>query len=88
MQQRARIELEPKALGEVADWMYERYNNPAAQVAGQCEFLRRQTLAQQEAAAAAVETAEFTRRTARYMLWSVVVLALSAIAATLISLVK
>lgn len=71
MQQRARIELESKTGSEIADWMYERWENRAAQIAGQAEFLRRQTEAQQEAARAAVQTAEFTRANARYMLWSV-----------------
>jgi|WetSurMetagenome_2_1015567.scaffolds.fasta_scaffold1465857_1 hypothetical protein len=88
MQQRARTELEAKTNGEVADWGYERYSNPAAQIAVQSEFLRRQTSAQQEAAAAAVRTAEYSRQSVRYTQLSVIVLVLSALAATLISLLK
>lgn len=50
------------------------------------EMLRRQTLAQIEAAdaqkaasAAAVATAEYTRRNARYMLWSVMAILATAL---------
>ena len=88
MQQRARIELEGKTLGEIADWMYERWENRAAQIAGQAEFLRRQTIAQQEASAASVQTAEFTRRNARYMLWSVIALVASGASTAAIALLQ
>ncbi len=40
MQQRARIELEPKTGSEIADWMYEHWENRAAQIAEQVDFLR------------------------------------------------
>lgn len=43
------------------------------------EFMRRQTVAQQEAAKSAETTAIYTRRNAHFMLVSVVVLALSSI---------
>lgn len=45
----------------------------------QLEFQRRQTLAQQEAAAAMIATADATKRNARYLLWSVVILAVSSV---------
>ncbi len=50
----------------------------APTVITQYEFMRRQTVAQQAAAEAAKETAIYTRQNARYMLASVVVLALSS----------
>ena len=43
------------------------------------EFMCRQTVAQQEAAQAAKETAIYTQQSARYMLVSVIVLALSSV---------
>ena len=57
------------------------------------EFARRQTIAQQEAAAsqeraarATDQTATYTRHNARYMLWSVFVLTLSSIATFVMTL--
>lgn len=59
------------------------------------EFLRRQTVMQQDAAKATIEaadaakkTAEYTRKNARYMLWSVIVLAASSLAGLLVALSK
>ena len=46
----------------------------------QVEFLRRQTILQQEATEAAKETAKHTKRNSDYMLYSVVVLAVAAVA--------
>jgi hypothetical protein len=52
------------------------------------EFLRRQTLAAIEAAKAAENTAKFTRDSARYMLWSVAVLAISSVATLIVTIWK
>ena len=52
------------------------------------EFLRRQTLFQQQAADAAERAASHTQRNADYMLWSVVVLALASLANVVIALLK
>jgi hypothetical protein len=49
------------------------------QYVGQTEFVRRQT-------EAAIETARFTRNSARYMLWSVVVLALSSLGTLVVTI--
>lgn len=60
------------SLDDLADWMAGvSMNTPNDQLA-RAEFLRRQTLA-------AEDTADFTRQNARYMLFSVFVLALSSI---------
>lgn len=88
MDQPARRQLEGKTLSEVADWMYEKHANPAAQIAGQVEFLRRQTQAEQDASLAAQQTAEYTRQSARYMLWSVIALVLSALVTIAITFLK
>lgn len=42
------------------------------------EFMRRQTVAQQEAAQAAKDTAIYTQKNARYMLWSVIAIAITS----------
>ncbi len=65
----ARKDLGTKTLDELADWMAEYGNNNVG--VAQTEFLRRQTQA-------ALDTAEFTKKNARYMLWSVIVLSASA----------
>ena len=88
MQQQFRIELETKNGNEIADRMFNQWNNPAVQIACQAEFLRRQTEAQQEAAKAAVQTAKFTRASARYMLYSVVALVVSAILSSAVALLR
>ena len=76
---------------EVADWKAGMDSLAAADA----EFLRRQTLLQreitkaaQESAEAAKDAAKYTKQNACYMLWSVVVLALSSIANVVISLLK
>lgn len=43
------------------------------------------TKAQSEAAKAAADTAEYTRQNARYMLWSVIVLAASSAVSTIVT---
>lgn len=65
----ARKDLGKKTLDELADWMAEYGGNTVG--VAQAEFLRRQTQA-------ALDTAEFTKKNARYMLWSVIVLSASA----------
>lgn len=52
----------------------------------QLEFTRRQTQAQIEAAEATKETATYTRQNARYMLWSVIVLAVASVASFVLDL--
>jgi hypothetical protein len=54
----------------------------------QYEFMRRQTVAQQEAAQAAKDTATYTRKNARYMLVSVIVLTLSALGTFILALLN
>ena len=64
-----RQELGNRSLDALADWMAEYGGNTVG--VAQAEFLRRQTQA-------ALDTAEFTKKNARYMLWSVIVLSASA----------
>ena len=54
----------------------------------QYEFMRRQTVAQQEAAQAAKETAIYTRQSARYMLVSVIILALSSLSTFVLAMLS
>jgi hypothetical protein len=52
----------------------------------QYEFMRRQTVAQQETAQAAKETAIYTRQNACYMLASVIVLTLASVGTFILAL--
>ena len=78
-----REKMEEYNLGHLADIVAARSGlAPAAEA----EFLRRQTVSQEEAAAsqeraaqATEQTARYTRQNARYLLASVIVLALSSI---------
>jgi hypothetical protein len=88
MKQQFRTELESKSLSDIADIMYERWDNPAVQIAGQVEFLRRQTQAQQAACDTASETAVATKRNANYMLLSVIVLTVSCVISLLTTVLR
>ena len=46
----------------------------------------RSTTAQADAAKAALDTVEYTKKNARYMLWSVIVLAISGVVSTVVTL--
>jgi hypothetical protein len=74
---------------ELVTWAVERTDDDRLrQSIVQLEFARRASAAQDRAADAAIEAAEYTKANARYMLWSVVVLAVSAVitaAATIFS---
>lgn len=50
------------------------------------EFARRQTILQEQVRDAAKDTAEYIKRNARYMLWSDIVLAASAVVSALVSI--
>jgi hypothetical protein len=67
------------SLDDLADWMAGITMNSQNDQLVRAEFLRRQTLA-------AEETAAFTRSNARYLLWSVIVLAASSIATLIVTL--
>jgi hypothetical protein len=83
-----RQNLGKMSLDELADWMAGiSMNSPNDQIV-RAEFLRRQTEAAQESAEAATETADYTRNSARYMFWSVVVLAASSIATLIVTIAK
>jgi len=85
-----RQKLASLTLDELADKLAVDANSLAHSIA-MAEFTRRQTLAQQQAADAQIDassaqiksgqaitdTAEYTRKNARYMLWSVIVLAIT-----------
>jgi uncharacterized membrane protein YqiK len=77
-----REKLESETLGQIADRMSNAEPTSRTHTIAVAEFTRRQTLAQLEAtkaqieaAGAAKETATYTRLNAKYLLWSVVVLA-------------
>jgi hypothetical protein len=81
-----RSRIAGKSLEEVADFMAGvGPGSPNDQVA-KAEFLLRQTQSQEKASRAAQDTAEYTQRYTRYMLWSVVILAISAIGSLVVSL--
>jgi hypothetical protein len=52
------------------------------------EFMLRQTKAQIAAAQATEQTARYTRKYSRYMFWSIVVLALSALGNFILDIIK
>jgi hypothetical protein len=69
----------------VADWVSNISPGSNNEMTARAEFLRRQTTLQREAtqaakeaAQAAKDTAIYTKKNARYMLWSVVVLAIAS----------
>ena len=66
-----RKQLGQMSLDEVADFMGNVTAGSANDQAAKAEFLRRQTLAAQE-------TASFTRKNARYLLASVIVIAITS----------
>lgn len=81
MSSAVRQSLSEKSLDDLADWMAaiggtsDSENGRTARA----EFLRRQTVLQEEATKASKDTAEYTKRTARYMLWSVIVIAVASV---------
>jgi hypothetical protein len=83
-----RREVSELSLDELADWLADRSHGPQTDMIGTTEFLYRQTLLQKKATDATIETALYTRQNARYMLWSVVALALSSIATLLVTVYK
>lgn len=88
-----REQMSTWTLDQVADSLSNAASGSTRHRIAMAEILRRQTVIQQEgadaqerAAAAAIETANFTRLNARYMLWSVVVLAAASVGNFLITL--
>jgi hypothetical protein len=76
-----RQNLGRKSLDDLADWMAGiGAGSPNDQIV-HAEFLRRQTLAAEDAAKA-------TAKSAKYLLWSVVVLAASSIATLIVTIAK
>ncbi len=76
-------DLAGKSFEEVAEYMGGV--TPGSLNDQKAEFMLRQTEFQKDAAEAAKQTALYTRRYTRYMFWSVVILALSAVANLVIS---
>jgi len=77
-----------KTLDELADWKASVSPGTANDQLADAEFTRRQTVLQQEATQAAIESAVYTKRNALYMLLSVIVLALSGIFSACITYVQ
>jgi hypothetical protein len=83
-----RRELAELSLDALSDWMSDASpDSQAAQIAS-AEFSRRQTALQIEATQAAIDTAEFTRRSALYMLLSVIVVAIAALVSAVITVLQ
>jgi hypothetical protein len=79
-----RATFEGKSLSEVADMMADSRPESDLAHAARAEFLLRQTQFHERAATAAEETSKHTRRYTLYMLWSVIILALSAFGSLLL----
>jgi hypothetical protein len=77
-----------QSLDDLADRMASVTPGSPNDQAVRAEFLRRQTLAAIDEATAAQDTAKFTRNSARYMLWSVIVLALPSMATLIVTIWK
>jgi hypothetical protein len=81
-----RQKLASLSLDELADELGVPPSGSSPHTAAMAEFTRREALAQErvaraqeDAATAATATAEATRRSARYILWSVIVLAVASV---------
>lgn len=74
-----------KSLDEIADMMADSGSESNLAHAARTEFLLRQTQFQELAAKAAEETAKHTGRYTLYMLWSVIILTLSALSSALLN---
>ncbi len=81
MSSNVRQSLSEKSLDDLADYMAAvgGLSDSENERTVRAEFLRRQTVLQQEATKAAKDTAEYTKRTARYMLWSVIAIAVASV---------
>jgi hypothetical protein len=79
-----RTNFEGKSLSEVADMLADSGSESDLAHAARAEFLMRQTQFQERAATAAEETSRHTRRYTLYMLWSVIILTLSAFGSLLL----
>jgi hypothetical protein len=88
MYRETRRKLADFSLDELADWMAENTAGSYMEVIARAEFLRRQALSQDAATEAARDTAKFTRESARYLLWSVVVLAISSMVTLVVTIFK
>jgi hypothetical protein len=77
-----------KPLETVADVMAGCQSGSQMDQISRAEFLLRQTKAQIDAAKATTETAHHTKRYTRYMFWSVVILALSALGTFILGLIN
>jgi hypothetical protein len=83
-----RSDLTAKSLTELADSMAAGQPGSQRDHEAQAEFLRRQTLFQQEASQAARATAASTSEYTKYMFWSVVVLAVSAFLSVVLDILR
>src|SRR5215470_7014481 len=73
---------------QVADWMANISPGSNNEMTARAEFLRRQTALQREATQAAKDAATYTKENARYMLWSVIVLAVSAFISAVVAILQ
>jgi len=83
-----RAELSHLTLDQVADWISGITPDSLNEMAGRAEFMLRQTRLQEKATDAAIQTAKFTRKSAIYMLLSVLVLAASSIATLVLTIIQ
>ena len=82
-----RQELGNRSLDALADWMAEITPGSNNDQVVRAEFLRRQTEYQREATQAAKEAAIATRKSARYMLWSVIALVITTVITDIINMI-
>jgi hypothetical protein len=75
-------------LDELADRAGDAEPGSVVGHAFEMEFLKRQTEYHRETGRAAIETAAATKRSSNYMLWAVIILAVSTVANVIIQLAK
>jgi hypothetical protein len=83
-----RKRLADMTLDELADEKAKVPENSMAVQSVNAEFMRRQAVSQDEMTQAAKDTATYTQQNARYMRWSVIVLAASSFITAVISVIQ
>jgi len=83
-----RAELENVSLDELADRIAGAPAMSTFGEAARAELARRQLLLQVQATQAAKDTADYTRKSARYIFWSVVAIAVSSVATLVVNILK
>lgn len=77
-----------KTIDEIADVLAANEPYTANAIAANAEVQRRLTISQIEASEAAKETARYSRKSAKYILWSVIFLAASTFIAAISAVLR